>query len=526
MRSGARDADRAKIENNGVVSEGATRWSAGRRICDVCRCDLFLAVSLRHRKGVHRNMLTVKETQAAESINLLYLCTFYIPFPSLHNPPTMTASKHTPLLPVDRQWLRKLANRGNSPRKEEDEPNDDGPIFILAPMVDQSDLPFRLLCRRYQTAIAVTPMIHARLLLESASYRRAFLPRDSLPQDRPLIAQICGGDPQTVLQAAQLLAPLVDGIDINCGCPQGIAKRGNYGAFLLEQPETLLTLVKTLTSHLPIPVSVKVRLLPGNNRDDCLQKSLHLYKQLVEAGIHMLTIHGRTRHNKGHFTGPSDWDAIRTIVQELGEDIPIVSNGSIASRDDALQCLEFTNCDAVMSSEAILEYPALFATNNNNSEIRISRVQLAKEYLEYCREYPPNVQGQGSGIKCIRMHLHRMLHADLQVHANIRDAICVGKTVEELEETVQALQQLNDDIGHDASTEELSWYVRHRQPLQDYTNNSNSNTEQDGAEDNHGRQKVFYQHDRESKVKTMELAEDAGECFACLFNNNEDDDEY
>lgn len=55
----------------------------------------------------------------------------------------------------------------------------------------------------------------------------------------------------------------IDGIDINCGCPQQIAKRGHYSAFLLEDPTHLLSLVKELSARLSVPVSVKVRLLPN-----------------------------------------------------------------------------------------------------------------------------------------------------------------------------------------------------------------------------------------------------------------------
>ena len=57
----------------------------------------------------------------------------------------------------------------------------------------------------------------------------------TVPEDRPLVVQLAGHDPQLFLQAAKMIEDKCDAIDINLGCPQGIAKRGRYGAFLMEE---------------------------------------------------------------------------------------------------------------------------------------------------------------------------------------------------------------------------------------------------------------------------------------------------
>lgn len=112
------------------------------------------------------------------------------------------------------------------------------PKYICAPMVDQSELAFRMLCRRYGTSLAYTPMLHSRLTVEDKNY----LPLNfsTCPEDRPLIIQFCGNEPDTLLEACKKVQDQCDAVDINLGCPQGIAKKGNYGSFLLDKPDLIL----------------------------------------------------------------------------------------------------------------------------------------------------------------------------------------------------------------------------------------------------------------------------------------------
>jgi tRNA-dihydrouridine synthase 1 len=414
--------------------------------------------------------------------------------------PDLPLPRDTPL-PVDRDWIRKLLHKHHSHQQEHRSTTH---AYVLAPMVDQSDLPFRLLCRSYGTNLCFTPMIHARLFTTNVEYRRKFTLQYGPPQDRPLIAQICGGDVQAVVACALAMQPYCDGIDINCGCPQNIAKRGNYGAFLLEQEEVLLPLVHTLLQHLSVPLSVKVRLLPAETRQASLEASLRLYTKLVDAGVHLLTIHGRTRHHKGPLTGAADWDAIRVVVDRLGQRIPIFANGGVASLRDAQACLATTHADGVMSSEALLEYPALFA-----DQARVGRLALARQYLTLARTFPPELGGQGSAVKCPRTHLHRILHADLQADAVLRQSLVDVDTMDGLDDAVGRVRDRHCECDHDVDTEELSWYRRHRELVR-LPNGVTVNAAQ-------------ARQNQEGAVLKHELVDDAADCFATLFADDDDD---
>lgn len=127
----------------------------------------------------------------------------------------------------------------------------------VAPMVDQSELAFRQLCRRHGATAAYTPMLHARLFLETPAYRAEHF--TTTPTDRPLLTQFCANDPDILLRAAQLVEAHCDGVDLNLGCPQRIARRGKYGAFLMDDLPLVERMVRRLATDLAVPVTVKIR---------------------------------------------------------------------------------------------------------------------------------------------------------------------------------------------------------------------------------------------------------------------------
>ncbi|KAK4639562.1 tRNA dihydrouridine synthase, partial [Podospora bellae-mahoneyi] len=254
------------------------------------------------------------------------------------------------------------------------------PKYILAPMVDQSEFAWRMLSRSFMPPelqsklLAYTPMFHARLFSQDApkppynkyrdSHFQCVLPKDPatlwldgnpLVGDRPLFVQFCANDPQHLLAAALKVAPYCDAVDLNLGCPQGIAKKGHYGSFLQEDQELIYRLINTLHENLPIPVTAKIRIL------ETKEKTLEYAKNVLSAGASILTVHGRRREQKSHLTGVADWEYIRYLRDNLPAETVIFANGNVLEHGDIEECIAATGADGVMSAEGNLSNPAIFA---------------------------------------------------------------------------------------------------------------------------------------------------------------------
>ena len=86
---------------------------------------------------------------------------------------------------------------------------------IAAPMVNQSDLPFRILVRRYKTSLVYTQMLLPEKLLSDPDYLDFHLLELGGPEDRPVVVQLCGNDPETIVRAARKVQAHCDAIGVS-----------------------------------------------------------------------------------------------------------------------------------------------------------------------------------------------------------------------------------------------------------------------------------------------------------------------
>ena len=161
------------------------------------------------------------------------------------------------------------------------------PATVCAPMVDQSERAFRLLVRRHGCDLCYTPMLHADLVVRDAAYRRDHVPDDACAEDRPLIAQLGGGDPATLAAAAREIAARggCDAIDVNLGCPQACARRGGYGAFLDD--DGAARAVRAVAEASPLPAAAKIRCRAAGDAEGLdvdVAATVALAERLVAAG--------------------------------------------------------------------------------------------------------------------------------------------------------------------------------------------------------------------------------------------------
>ena len=305
--------------------------------------------------------------------------------------------------------------------------------FVLAPKAGVTDMPFRTLCKEQGAGLICMEMISAKAISFHNKNTIALMKID--PCEHPVSMQLFGSEPELMAEVAKSIEDKdFDILDINMGCPVPKVVNNGEGSALLKNPELIVQIIKSVSSAIQKPVTVKVRIGFENAPVDIVE----IARRAEDAGAAAIAVHGRTRQQ--YYSGTADWDIIRQVKEAVS--IPVIGNGDVDSPLKAEALLKQTGCDGVMIGRAVRGNPWIFREMNHYFQTgellpRPSSEEIREMILRHARAQIA-LKGEFTGIREMRKHV-AWYTAGMRHSAGLRRASNTIESYEALQELLMKL---------------------------------------------------------------------------------------
>lgn len=274
---------------------------------------------------------------------------------------------------------------------------------ILAPMSGVTDLPYRKLVKKFGAGLVVSEMVASRAMIVRShqSLKKCAIDTEDNDATKACV-QLAGCEPDIISESAKMNEDMgAKIIDLNFGCPAKKVVGGFSGSALMRDEKLASEILHKTVKSVKIPVTLKMRM----GWDDSSLNAPTLAKIAEDAGIKMITIHGRTRCQ--FYKGNANWKFIEKVKDAVK--IPVIANGDIVCIDSATKALEDSKADGVMIGRGCYGKPWLisqiahFLATGEKLDDPSMELQL-KVVLEH---YDTMIEhyGEDVGLKIARKHL-------------------------------------------------------------------------------------------------------------------------
>lgn len=271
--------------------------------------------------------------------------------------------------------------------------------ILLAPMAGITDLPFRVICEKFEPGLVCTEMVSSKAIFYGDEKTKKLMNLNE--EKRPVSIQIFGSDVEAMGYGARYVSEISDIVDINMGCPAPKVVKNGDGSKLLMDLEKAKEIMEVVVKNSKVPVTLKFR--KGWDSEHIV--ATDIAKIAEEVGISAITIHGRTRAE--YYSGKADLNIIKKVKESVK--IPVIGNGDVVDEESAKKMFQETGVDGIMIGRASLGNPWIFErvkyyleTGEKLPEVTLDeKLKIIKEHLELEIEE----KGEIVAIKEFRKHL-------------------------------------------------------------------------------------------------------------------------